>query len=126
MSCPSCHDTDPHHSWNRSRGLVTVARLIAESHFSVTLVRCPACSQSYASTFSERIDWSDSNDPQDWLVIPLDADEAQALLVAPTHIIEMALNALPPRRYLLRWFAREATAPEVRWSEGEVWVAPHD
>jgi hypothetical protein len=103
-----------------------VARLVDESHFSVALSRCPACGQAYASTFSERIDWSGGNDPQDWLVLPLDAAEAQGLSAAPADEVEAALNELPPRRYLLRWFAREATAPEAQWREGVVWLAPHD
>lgn len=126
MSCSSCHDTDPHRSWASSRVLVAGARLVDESHFSVTLARCPACDQAYACTFSERIDWSGGDDPQDWLVIPLEATEVQALSAAPADAVEAALNALAPRRYLLRWFAREATAPEARWREGKIWVAPHD
>jgi hypothetical protein len=126
MPCPSCHDADPRRAWERSRQLVVVARLIDESHFSVTLARCPACGQVYASTFSERIDWSRGNDPQDWLVLPLDAAEAQRLSAAPADAVEAALNALPPRRHLLRWFAREATTPEAGWRDGVVWVAPHD
>jgi hypothetical protein len=126
VPCPSCHDPDPRRAWERSRRLAVEARLVEESHFSVRLVRCAACGQAYANVFSERIDWAGGNDPQDWLVLPLDAEEARAIAGTAEDAVERALNALPPRPFLLRWFARDGETPELAWREGPIWVAPHD
>jgi hypothetical protein len=123
MPCSSCDDPDPHRAFELFGKLVVVERLVDESHFSVKLRRCSGCGQAYAETFSERIDLR-GNDPQDWLVVPLDAAEAQAVYYADA--VEAELSKLSPRRFLLRWRGRGTTVPEARWKEGKIWPPPHD
>ena len=55
-----------------TRAVATVARralkhehtLIDESHFSISILRCPECSQRFVSIFTELIDWEDGDDSQ--------------------------------------------------------------
>jgi len=59
-----------------------VARLVDESHFGVSILRCAHCGQHFLSLFCERVDWADGDDPQTTVVIPVDEDEVQRLATA--------------------------------------------
>lgn len=103
-------------------GLDFVASLVEESHFGLSLHACRSCGQRFVHLFAERIDWQGGEDPQDWLLIPISAAEADAVRVAG----ESAVRALPARRFLLRDWPSGSDGPEVGWRDGPVLVPPHD
>lgn len=112
--------------WSAAAGHARVAAIVEESHFSVRVVACAACGQRFASVFAERIDWRGGDDPQDWLLVPVSADEAQALIAAGESGVERALAALAPERHLVRSFPRDAGAPSAAWRTGPLFVPFHD
>lgn len=125
--CESCFGDDAAAVWKAHEALERSARVVDDSHFGLSLRRCSACGQRFAAVFCERIDWSGGNDPQDWLQIPIANDEADALVAAGADGGEAVLRRLAPdRRYLARWFDRDADKPEVGFVTGKILVPPHD
>ena len=127
LGCAVCRNESADIAWERQRSFVPVARLVDETHFGVSLVRCGGCGQTFASVFCETIDWTGGNDPQDWLIIPVTAPEADARVAAGHDGVERILSALAPeRRYLVRWFPSDADKPDARWVRGRVSLPRHD
>jgi len=113
---------DAARTWELRGALDFVASLVEESHFGLSLHACAACGQRFVQVFAERIDWVGGEDPQDWLLVPISAAEADAL----GTVGEGALASLAPRRYLTRFWPSAAGAPESRWCDGAIFVPPHD
>jgi hypothetical protein len=125
--CPRCFGDDAAKVWDDHGALDLVARVADESHFVADVLACPCCGQRFASLFCERIDWQGGNDPQDWLLVPLSADEASAVVAAGEQGAERVLSSLTaPRRFLLRYYPASSNDPEVGWRDGRVIVPPHD
>jgi hypothetical protein len=124
--CASCFDSTPEGVSENRSGFACVRRIVDDSHFGVSLLRCPACGQDFVSVFCETVDWVNGNDPQDWLLIPLAPSESEALAAADEAGVSPALHALAPRRFLASSFPSTADRPEVRWNEGPVRLPRHD
>lgn len=124
--CGTCCGDDAETVWSHSSALARVAAIVEESHFSVRVVRCASCGQSFASVFCETIDWTGGNDPQDWLLVPLTEGDVATLIAAGEDGVERALAALVPERYLVRSYPRTGPTPAVGWVHGPVWVPRHD
>ena len=105
--------------------LHTAAELIDEVHFRVAIRVCRSCTQGFAHVFTESIDWTDADDPQRWILLPVTADELSALTQRAGPLTEAALNALGgDRRSLVRDYPKGKT-PVCSWSKG-LSVGPHD
>ncbi|HOT00938.1 MAG TPA: hypothetical protein PLY66_08010 [Acidobacteriota bacterium] len=74
--------------------------------------------------FTERIDWADGEDPQDWTVLPITA-AGLAALAATGAAIEPALITLAPRWRSLRREFPKGRRPRVHWDSG-ISIGPHD
>jgi hypothetical protein len=106
--------------------LVIEERLIDESHFDAAIRACSHCGQRFVSIFTETIDWEKGEDPQYWILMPLTADEARALVENQDALSEATLNALPStRRSLQSDYPKGAARSHQFWGRG-VWVGPHD
>ncbi len=125
--CAICFPEDTESAWRARSGLERAAEIADESHFMVSILRCRACGQAFASVFCETIDWAEGNDPQDSFLIPVSAAESEALVRAGEDGVERALLALAPaRRYLHRMYPRVAEHPGMHWIDGPVFVPYHD
>ena len=126
VDCQSCWGDDAGRVWAGRPRLAPVASIVDDSHFIVAIARCASCGQHLVSVFCETIDWADGEDPQDWLLIPVEATEVQALIAAGERDVERTLFALAPRRHLTRRFPKAADAPVLAWRSGPIRVPPHD
>jgi hypothetical protein len=125
FGCETCWPSDAEAAWKARDALSRGARLADESHFGVTLMSCPHCAQSFVSVFTETIDWADGDDPQYTTLLPLTAEETEALSARPADNMVSALNALDPtRRALCRDYPKGA-ATRTCWGKG-IHVGPHD
>jgi hypothetical protein len=124
FGCQHCWPTSPDAARRALDALVWEADLIDESHFIVTIGACPACSQRFVSVFTETIDWTDGEDPQSRIVMPITESE-EAALMARSPVTETDLNTLGPGRQSLRHDWPKGMPPRSFWTTG-IWVGPHD
>jgi len=127
FGCAICFPESAEDAWRGRQGLARGPEIADESHFHMTLLSCPACGQAFASVFCETVDWIGGEDPQDWLLIPVTAREADGLARAGEAGVEAALRSLDPgRRHLQRSFPSDAERPSVGWLEGPIRPPRHD
>lgn len=126
FGCPACRPADPGAAWEARSRLAFVSELADESHFIVSLKACAGCSQRYVSVFTERIDWSGGDDPQEWSLYPLTEPEALSLAVLRDAALEKALLGLDGgRRWLWRDHPKGASESRFAWRTGGI-VGLHD
>ena len=104
-----------------------IVMLVDESHFGVSILRCPRCGQQFLSLFCERVDWADGDDPQTRVVVPVSEDEATRLQVANVAADE---NAIPEivaneRRFLYHDMPQGA-AETLAWKTRLLFIPGHD
>lgn len=83
-------------------GLLEEARLVDESHFLVKIRACRACGQKFLWVFTEQIDIRGGNDPQCWSVLPIEREEADAMIAAGAALDLEGVSRLGLRRRFLR------------------------
>lgn len=121
FGCEDCGSDDAERAWLATRARA-LAVLEQQSHFSVRLVAC-TCGQAFAQVFTERVDWQGGEDPQDWVLVPLeDGEPASLALGASTAAIEALSRG---RRCLWRSFPSDGPLRAV-WQDGPVTIGPHD
>ena len=104
-----------------------IAKLVDESHFDVSILRCVQCGQHFLSLFCERVDWADSDDPQTRVAVPISEDEVQRLQTAniaadENVILEIVANE---RRFLYHDMPKGA--PEtLAWKTRTLFIPGHD
>jgi hypothetical protein len=101
VGCPQCFQAAPETVWQSRRAFRQVAEVIAESHFHVLVLECPACGQRSVSIFSEAIDWANGDDAQFWRLAPLTVEESQRLIAGGGRTCIPAIMAMASdRRHL--------------------------
>jgi hypothetical protein len=100
-------------------------RLIDESHFGVNILACPACAQRFVAVFTERIDWIDGDDPQEFTLLPITETEAVMLSQAGSALKEADLDTIGPGRRSLCFDCPKGAEARCYWSTG-IMVGPHD
>jgi len=115
--CPECQPSGAAEAWANRPRLTTVATLVDEPHHILSVVTCRACGQRFVSEFSEEVDWQDGEDPQSWVLLPVSAEEASALLAPGVDATRFDRRVLPPRRFLSVEHPREGPLV-ARWVEG--------
>ena len=128
FGCPECLPADATEAWAAVREFHNFAHLIEESHFSVSVRACPSCGQRYADIFIERIDWVNGEDPQSCIVLPITAGESDQLVTAgadESAAVRLIESFGQSRRHL-RWHYPAGAEQQVTWSDGNLWIGPHD
>jgi hypothetical protein len=126
FGCGACfRQADAALAWQAMRGFTTVAELIDESHFRVTIRACPRCRQRCVWVFTESVDWADGDDPQCWSVLPVRDDEADAFAACGARVDLARIEALGRGRTHLRHDAPKGGASTTAWVAG-FWIGPHD
>lgn len=121
--CTACWPAAAAEAWEARDTRDFETRVVDESHYGVTVQRCATCGQRFVSIFTERIDWVNGDDPQEWREMPVTDAEAAAVVAAGLQP-EAAIEALAPeRRSLLHW--APGGDDSTRWVSG-LTVGPHD
>lgn len=124
FGCEACWPESADAAWEKSRQLKIYNYLIDDSHFIVSLRKCPDCGQLFVSVFTETVDWADGEDPQYRTIMPLMEQEATEL-EASTQDLEGMLQSLAPGRRSLK-IDRPKGAGQTRcWSKG-IQIGYHD
>ena len=122
FGCPLCFGEDPAAASNHD--LKTRSKLIDESHFDVALRRCPACGQQFVQIFTEFVDWADGDDPQYWDLLPLTAQEADALATQGTAVDLKQIEELGRHRRRLKMDHPKGQPRRVKWATGGLSIYP--
>jgi hypothetical protein len=125
FGCRKCQPDSAEEAAETARGFEFVKRLIDESHYIVSILRCPHCAQAYLSVFTETIDWTDGEDPQYRTLLPIEAQEQEALVREGEDLRESTLNALGRERRSLRIDFPKGAPKRMFWGLG-LFVGPHD
>jgi hypothetical protein len=126
FGCEACLRAPAEAAWRAVRSFALVATLVEESHVSVRIRACPACGQHVLTVFTERIDWSGGDDPQDWSTLPITAEESASLRRDAADLDAGRLGALGAERACLRAFHPSGGDMRIFWSVGPIGVPPHD
>ncbi|MBI5480355.1 MAG: hypothetical protein HY906_15940 [Deltaproteobacteria bacterium] len=126
FGCASCFQCEATQAWEHRASLRLVARLIDESHFSVSVLACPDCGQPFVSIFAETIDWSDGDDPQEWLLLPVAADEATELQSQGERLSLAEVERLGASRRHLDADFPKGGAQRIEWRAGGLLLPDHD
>jgi hypothetical protein len=124
FGCPQCYgeDAETARAFVEAGGLVTDRTVVDESHFIVSLRRCAACGQPFVSIFTEFVDWSGGDDAQYRDLVPVTADEAQAVLDQGEQVDPRFLGSLGEGRRRLSSDWPSGGRRSVRWRTGAFWV----
>ncbi len=121
-ACPSCRSGDAEHdaaAWRQERNCID------ESHLGVNLVRCPACGGRALRIFTELIDWSEGDDSQATLLVPLPTGNPGTL--SDEARVAALLARLPLDTHLARIHPKGMTTPPTwTWRQGRAHILPHD
>jgi hypothetical protein len=80
FGCPLCYGEDPEIVSTNHHAVRSTDGIIAESHFMVSLNRCPECGQRFLRVFTEFVDWQGGDDAQYVDVVPITEEEAAAIV----------------------------------------------
>ncbi len=125
FGCEYCWPTAAEAAYEASSGLGYRQDLIDESHFQVSILTCPRCTQSFIAVFTEIIDWQGGDDPQHWMLMPITGMEVFDLTQEGGSLIENRLNALGRARRSLQLDRPEAGVKRIYWGGG-ISVGKHD
>jgi hypothetical protein len=104
--------TDPEPTVGRplAHGFELLERFVADSHWSVSLLRCRECGLRYIFEFYEEVDWVDGDDPQycAWVPVETDADVARVRPAGPGQLAGF-------RPCLRKDWPKGADAPKIYW-----------
>jgi hypothetical protein len=122
FGCERCGaDADADAAWRCRR--VILHRLIDQSHLIVTLRACEHCGQRFVQVLGERVDWQDGDDAQHWRLVPISAEEADALRARGEAALG-AVDALARRRRHLRVDHPTGGERVVFWTSGGLDLPP--
>ena len=122
FGCPQCFGENPAAAWDHK--LQTRSTLIDESHFDVAVRRCPACGQQFVCIFTEFVDWADGDDPQYWDLLPLTAQEADALAAQGAAVDLKQIEEFGRHRRRLKMDHPKGQPRRVKWATGGLSVYP--
>ncbi len=126
FGCARCWPAGADEAWRVRAELAIVTDLVDESHYGVTILACPQCTQRFVQVYAETIDWAGGDDPQCTNFLPITEAEAADLERQRGALTETALSAIGPRRRcLLHRYPADSDGRQNFWRAG-ISVGPHD
>lgn len=122
--CEMCWGDDAGEVWGRVIRNTHHELLIDETHFIVSILTCPVCSQAYLKVMTERVDWYGGMDPSHRIVIPIESAEKDRLTAADPLTNEM-IESIGYGRRSLHQNTPTRAKPNIVWGTGVV-VGFHD
>lgn len=118
FGCGECWVESADETWRARAKLEREKDLIDESHFHVMVMKCRHCAQPFLSVFFETIDWTDGDDPQSWVLIPITESENATLALAGAELEEKAIYRIGVGRRSLLRDAPKGMSPTCFWRTG--------
>jgi len=119
FGCEQCWPDSAVAAWTAIQKTDRGDDLIEESHCHAMFRACRACSQTFVSVFTEKIDWAEGDDPQHWAVLPVTADEI-SFAVNPKSV-----HGFQPDRRSLQVDTPKGGGIDIFWSTG-LFIGDHD
>lgn len=124
FGCDKCWSADASEAWEAVTSTPIEGRLIDESHYIVSIRKCPSCSQRYLQVTTEIVDWKDGEDPIYRTIIPIDDGEG-ARLATSKPLDTSVIEAVGVGRRSLKYDWPKGENPSTYWGTG-IHVGPHD
>ena len=124
FGCARCAGEDAAAAWEAMQSKRGPS-LVQESHFSIRITEC-SCGQAFVVVFTERMDFNNGEDEQDWLAVPLTSEERSKLTAASEAELPGLVTKLGrERRFLVRSYPPGAGI-SAWWRTGGFMIGPHD
>ena len=125
FGCKQCWPAEAEAAYAATHTFVFLSTLVRESHYSVLIRACRACSQKFLSVSTEMIAWWGGNDAQYWTLFPIRDEEAAELIPLGETVTDAAINALGKGRKCLQVDQPSEGPMRICWGSG-FFVGPHD
>jgi hypothetical protein len=102
------------------RQLKVTHKVIANSHFGVSLRECPNCGQRFTTIFIEFVDWSGGDDEQYFYIVPVTAGDVADILAGTRYADPRDLGLLGFRRRYLASEWPTGGSKTISWQEGVI------
>ena len=123
--CSLCGEQDADLAWANYERLAIDEYVVDDSHFIITLRRCPECGRRFVWIFTEFVDWVGGDDAQYRQIVPVSEAEAQAIARGGEHLDLDWLGSLGRgRRHLRTYWPTGHPTEIVLWSTLEILVMP--
>ena len=122
--CKQCWAPEAAEAWRAVTNIPIEAYLIDESHYIVSIRKCPSCSQHYLQVTTETVDWKDGEDPIYRTIIPID-DAEHLELTSSKNLDTNNIEGVGVGRQSLRFDWPKNQEPSTYWTIG-VRVGIHD
>ena len=126
FGCPTCLPPDAEAAYLNSRNLDQLAQLVDESHVMIAIRACSHCGQRFIRTFTETVDWADSEDPQRHTLMPLTLAEADQLIAQGETVSETSIESLRAGRPVLVMDFPKSGVKTFAYFPGAHLIGPHD
>lgn len=126
FGCGACFEGEAEAAWERVSLLSSVAELVDESHFDLSILACPKCGQRYLKVFTELIDWKDGDDSQASAIVPLAEEEPSQVQAWKDSPDLKKIEAWVAGRRFLRWIHPCGGETLTSWVDGGFVFMPHD
>jgi hypothetical protein len=118
FGCPLCYGDDAKTVSANHHTVRVTDSIINESHFMVSLHRCPGCGQRFLRIFTEFVDWQGGEDPQYTDVVPVTEEEARRIVQDGEDVSLRYLGNLGTGRRRLRTDWPSGGSRRLGWAQG--------
>ncbi|MCE7002883.1 hypothetical protein LWC34_08565 [Kibdelosporangium philippinense] len=117
FGCAQCYGEDAETVMEYcTKNLETTQRIVSDSHFGVSVRKCPECGQEFIAIFTEFVDWQGGDDAQYFDIVPVTPIEVKYFLEADLVIRELGKLGHARRRVSSDW--PTGGTYQVSWKHG--------
>ncbi|RSM86545.1 hypothetical protein DMH04_12890 [Kibdelosporangium aridum] len=121
LGCEHCYGEDAETVMEYcTKNLETTRRIVSDSHFGVSLRKCPECGQQFVAIFTEFVDWQGGDDAQYFDIVPVTPIEAKYIVNAQDLLRDLSKLGNRRRRVSSDW--PTGGRNRVSWKHGEFHV----
>lgn len=125
LGCDNCWSSDAAKAWAAVTRIPIEEYLVDESHYIVSIRKCPSCAQRYLQVTTETVDWHDGEDPVHRTILPID-DAERATLTTNGPPDTSVLEAVGAGKRSLEYdWPKGQEKSGTYWGTGLL-VGPHD
>lgn len=121
LGCEHCYGEDAETVMQYCvKNLETTRSIVSDSHFIVSLRRCPECRQQFVAIFTEFVDWRGGDDAQYFDIVPVTPVEAKYIVNSPNLVGDLGELGNRRRRVSSDW--PTGGTKRISWKRGEFTV----
>lgn len=118
FGCPFCYGEEAGTASINHRAAKATHVIIDDSHFIVTLPKCPECGQRFLRIFTEFVDWQGGDDAQYIDVLPITEEEAERIVQDGEEVSLQYLGSLGANRRRLQMDWPSGGQRRLHWVTG--------